>query len=180
MIKTVIIALWIMIPAYVPNSLAVIAGGGKPIDNGWMIGENRVLGDGKTWRGTVAGTIGGFSTAIILNQSISVVRDFGLGFEPFTPQVAFGLAFGSMLGDIFASFSKRRTGRSQGSPVIPLDQLDFVVGSLTVSFILDSNWITGNLNIEHLAIVLVLTPVIHILANVVGCDIHPSLMLPQL
>lgn len=32
--ETVVVALWIMIPAYVPNSLAVIDGGGKPIDNG--------------------------------------------------------------------------------------------------------------------------------------------------
>lgn len=171
MIETVIIALWVMIPAYVPNSLAVIAGGGKPIDNGWRIGENRVLGDGKTWRGTVAGTIGGFCAAIILNQSIPMVTDFGLGVEPFTIQVAFGLAFGSMLGDIFASFLKRRTGRTRGSSFIPLDQLDFVVGSLTASFILDSNWIKGSLNLKYLVVILILTPVIHILANVVGYKI---------
>lgn len=136
-----------------------------------MIGKNRVLGDGKTWRGTVAGTIGGFCAAIILNQIVPVVRDFSFSVEPFTIQVIFGLAFGSMLGDIFASFLKRRTGRSRGSPLIPLDQLDFVVGSLTVSFILDSNWITGNLNLEYLVVILILTAVIHILANVVGYKI---------
>lgn len=168
MLETVIVALWVMIPAYVPNSLAVVAGGGKPIDGGEKIGERRVLGDGKTWRGTVVGTVGGVSTALILNQLVPMVKDLGFEVEPFTLYVAFGLAFGSMLGDICASFLKRRTGRERGSSFILVDQLDFVAGSLILSFILDSGWITDILGLMSLAVILVLTPIIHVSANVIA------------
>lgn len=171
MIETVVVALWIVVPAYVPNSLAVIAGGGRPVDNGIKIGERRVLGDGKTWRGSVVGTVGGVSIAIILNKIVPIMRDSGFDVEPFTLQVAFGLAFGAMLGDMCASFVKRRTGRSQGSSFMILDQIDFVIGSLIVSFMLDSNWVTGALNLEFLVVILVITPVMHVLTNIIGYKI---------
>lgn len=160
-----------MTPAYIPNSLAVIAGGEKPIDNGYKIGENRFLGDGKTWRGTIVGTIGGFSAAIILNLISPVIREAGFSVEPFTIQVAFALAFGSILGDICASFIKRLTGRSRGSSFLLLDQLDFVVGALTVSLILEPDWIINSLSLESMIVMLVVSPLIHVSANVIGYKI---------
>lgn len=168
MIETVIVALWIVIPAYVPNSLAVVAGGGRPVDSGIEIGESRALGDGKTWRGSVVGTVGGIFIAIVLNEIVPIMRDSGFDVEPFTLQVAFGLAFGAMLGDMCASFLKRRTGRSRGSSFMILDQIDFLIGSLFVSFMLDSDWVTGALSLELLVVILVVTPVIHVLTNIIG------------
>ena len=44
MIDIVLTAMWLMLPAYIPNSTAAVFAGGKPIDGG------RNLGDGKTTR----------------------------------------------------------------------------------------------------------------------------------
>jgi CDP-2,3-bis-(O-geranylgeranyl)-sn-glycerol synthase len=66
-IELVVVAFWTMLPAYVPNNAAVLAGGGAPIDGGRTWGGSRVLGDGKTWRGTAAGTLAGVALALVLN-----------------------------------------------------------------------------------------------------------------
>jgi len=52
----VVTAVWLMLPAYIPNNAAVLGGGGRPIDGGRTLGGHRMLGDGKTWRGTAIGT----------------------------------------------------------------------------------------------------------------------------
>ncbi len=42
-------ALWIMLPAYLPNPVAALCGGGTPIDNGKNYSDGkRIFGDGKT------------------------------------------------------------------------------------------------------------------------------------
>ena len=56
----VLVTVWLMLPAYLGNTIASIVGGGSPIDNGrnWNDGR-RILGDGKTWRGLIGGVLGG-------------------------------------------------------------------------------------------------------------------------
>ncbi|MDX1747598.1 MAG: CDP-archaeol synthase, partial [Halobacteriales archaeon] len=66
-VSLVVGALWAMLPAYIPNNAAVLFGGGRPIDGGRTWDGRRVLGDGKTWRGTVAGTLAGTAVALVLN-----------------------------------------------------------------------------------------------------------------
>src|SRR2546427_2286511 len=45
-------ALWFFLPAFVANPMAVVFGGGPPIDFGRTLGgRERLFGDGKTWRG---------------------------------------------------------------------------------------------------------------------------------
>lgn len=56
-VRAVLTALWAIAPAYLPNSAAVVVGGGRPIDGGRTWRDNRVLGDGKTWRGFLGGTL---------------------------------------------------------------------------------------------------------------------------
>ena len=52
-------AFWIMLPAYLPNPVAAIFGGGTPIDLGKNFSDGkRVLGDGKTYRGLIFGNFG--------------------------------------------------------------------------------------------------------------------------
>lgn len=60
-------AFWTILPAYVPNSVAVVIGGGSLIDGGRMWRGNRLLSDGKTWRGFIGGTIAGVVLAFALN-----------------------------------------------------------------------------------------------------------------
>ncbi|HET7324878.1 MAG TPA: CDP-archaeol synthase, partial [Halococcus sp.] len=68
LVETVVVALWAMLPAYVPNNAAVVFGGDRPIDGGRTWDESRVLGDGKTWRGTIGGTLAGAVLALFLNS----------------------------------------------------------------------------------------------------------------
>ncbi|MFB6219607.1 MAG: CDP-archaeol synthase, partial [Halobacteriaceae archaeon] len=58
-LEVVGVALWAMLPAYVPNNAAVLVGGGRPIDGGRTWRGRRLLGDGKTWRGTAGGVAAG-------------------------------------------------------------------------------------------------------------------------
>ncbi len=56
MIELIVKALWLMLPAYLPNSFAAVFGGGKPIDGGRTLKDGRrILGDGKTYRGLFSG-----------------------------------------------------------------------------------------------------------------------------
>ncbi|SER10386.1 CDP-2,3-bis-(O-geranylgeranyl)-sn-glycerol synthase [Natrinema salaciae] len=168
-IETIAIAFWAMLPAYVPNNAAVLAGGGQPIDGGRTWGEKRVLGDGKTWRGTAVGVAAGLALAAVLTALEPTVSDaLGFAVPGFTPLAALGLAGGAMLGDILASFLKRRTGRQRGAMFPGLDQLDFVVVSLPLVGLLDFEWFREWFSLEVILVVVVLTPILHVTTNMIA------------
>ncbi|WP_226480329.1 CDP-2,3-bis-(O-geranylgeranyl)-sn-glycerol synthase [Natrinema amylolyticum] len=168
-LETIVIAFWAMLPAYVPNNAAVLAGGGRPIDGGRTWGDKRVLGDGKTWRGTAMGIAAGLALAAVLTLLEPTVSDaLGFAIPAFTPRAALGLAGGAMLGDILASFLKRRSGRQRGAMFPGLDQLDFVVVSLPLVALLDFEWFREWFTLEVLFVVVVLTPILHVTTNVIA------------
>ena len=176
--SVVVTALWAMLPAYVPNNAAVLAGGGRPIDGGRTWGGRRVLGDGKTWRGTAAGTAAGVALALGLNAAAAPIADLlGVVSIEFPLLAAVGLALGAMCGDIGASFLKRRSGRERGAPFPVLDQLDFVVGALALATLLDFAWVTATFTLPVLVTVLVMTPLLHVVTNgiayVIGAKDEP-------
>lgn len=74
----------------------------------------------------------------------------------------FLLSFGALIGDLIGSFIKRRLNLERGHPTPPLDQLDFIVGALVFSFII---FIPP---LEIIIVLLVLTPMIHLTANIIG------------
>ena len=159
-------AFWAMLPAYVPNNVAVLLGGGTPIDGGRSLGGERILGDGKTWRGTAAGTAAGTVLALILNAVRPAAADrLGVSLPRFPLRAGFSLAFGAMLGDVGASFLKRRTGRERGAAFPGLDQLDFVAGSLGLSYLLAGKWFEDTFRGPVVAAVLVMTPLLHVVTN---------------
>jgi len=183
----IIQALWIVIPAYIANASALLVGGGTPIDFGkkWKDGR-RILGDGKTWYGLIAGAflgiVGGFGISIVAiyaNNSEEFnflgLSDFGR-FPIMIPIIA-SICFGALFGDIIASFFKRRVGKERGQDWIPFDQLDFILGVLFFCFIVSSfinlvglsdyNWFLKSLTIWHVLTLVVLTPFFHIFANFV-------------
>ncbi|QFU84067.1 CDP-2,3-bis-(O-geranylgeranyl)-sn-glycerol synthase [Natronorubrum aibiense] len=167
--ETIVIAFWAMLPAYVPNNAAVLAGGGRPIDGGRTWGDKRVLGDGKTWRGTAAGTTAGLALAGLLTLAAnSVGSAIGVDVPEFTFPAALGLAAGAMLGDILASFLKRRSGRQRGAMFPGLDQLDFVVVSLPLTALLATDWFVDVFTWDVIAVVVILTPVLHVTTNVIA------------
>ncbi len=167
-VETVVVAIWVMLPAYIPNNVAVLAGGGRPIDNGMTLDDGkRLLGDGKTWRGTAFGTAAGVAVALALNQLHPFVSG-GVAADPFPIAAAVSLAFGAMLGDILASFLKRRTGRERGAVFPGVDQLDFVVVSLVLTAVVATGWFLETFTLGVLVAVFVLTPVLHVSTNAIA------------
>lgn len=166
-VAIVVVAFWSMLPAYLPNNVAVLAGGGPPIDGGRTLGGRRMLGDGKTWRGTVAGVAVGGALALALDAAAPATRDlFGVEAIPAFPlAVVVALPAGAMLGDIAASFIKRRSGRERGAAMPGLDQLDFVVGALALAALADYSWFSGTFRPPVLLFVVVITPVLHLGTN---------------
>ena len=167
-VETVVVAIWVMLPAYIPNNVAVLAGGGRPIDNGRTLEDGkRLLGDGKTWRGTAFGTVAGVAVALALNQLHPFVSGV-VAADPFPIAAAVSLAFGAMLGDILASFLKRRTGRERGAAFPGIDQLDFVVVSLVLTAIVATGWFLETFTLSVLVAVFLLPPLLHVSTNAVA------------
>jgi CDP-2,3-bis-(O-geranylgeranyl)-sn-glycerol synthase len=186
-------AFWIVIPIYVANASAVIVGGGIPIDFGrtWR-DKRRILGDGKTWRGLLAGTFLGMTAGFGLVVGAKYLNANGysyLGltdFEgfPFMIPILFSLCFGALFGDIVESFFKRRVGKDRGQDWVPFDQLDFLIGALVTSFLVsellsllhltEDQWFIHSLQIWHILILLIATPFIHYLANLLFRTIRKS------
>jgi CDP-2,3-bis-(O-geranylgeranyl)-sn-glycerol synthase len=143
-------ALYFIIPAYSSNSLPTIFKGGPPIDGGRLLWDGRrVFGPNKTARGLLGGLLGG-SLFGLLESALA-----GWELLPF----ALLVSAGSLLGDLFGSFLKRRLGLPPGFPTPLLDQLDFVLGGLALSCPL------YGLPIGSIAILVAITPPIHLLAN---------------
>ena len=181
--ELVIQAFWLILPAYIANASALLLGGGLPIDFGkkWNDG-NRILGNGKTWRGLFIGTFigmtSGFGFSIISKFAFNIdfpikINDF-TGFPLMIP-ILFSLCFGALMGDIIESFFKRRIGKKRGENWIPFDQLDFILGVLFFSFIMSGflqflnltkeNWFLASFSLYHIIILLIFTPFIHLFAN---------------
>ncbi|MCP5353369.1 MAG: CDP-archaeol synthase [Chromatiales bacterium] len=81
----------------------------RPVDNGLRLWDGRPLfGRSKTWRGLLAGLAIGAVGAALLGWGWG----FGLVF-----------AFWSLLGDLLASFIKRRLGLDPSDQALGLDQL---------------------------------------------------------
>ena len=168
-LEVVVTALWAMLPAYLPNSAAVVLGGGPPIDGGRTMGGRRLLGDGKTWRGTAGGWAAGAALGLVLNQLRPAATDLlGVAVPAFPLAALVALPLGAMLGDITASFLKRRTGRERGAPFPGVDQLDFVVGALVLTVLAAPGWFGTVFTGPVLLVVLVVTPLLHVGTNVLG------------
>lgn len=169
LLATVATAIWAMLPAYVPNNVAVVVGGGPPIDGGRTWRGRRLLGAGKTWRGTIGGTLAGALLAIVLNWGHPAVESaIGITLPTFPLAAVAALPLGAMAGDIAASFGKRRTGRERGAPVPGVDQLDFVAGALVLTLLIAPEWFYTTFTLPILVAVVVLTPLLHVLTNGVG------------
>ncbi len=167
-----IIAFWLMLPAYIPNNCAALFGGGTPLDRGHIFRDGRrTLGDGKTFRGTIAGTACGLLTGLLLNLIAPTVDlpSFGTGLEQLP--ILMGLSFGAMLGDIVAAFFKRRLGLKRGAPLFVIDQLDFVIGAWLLTTLIAPHWFWNNFNITIILIILIITPILHRVTNIIGYKI---------
>ena len=143
-------ALLFMIPAYVANSTPIIFGGGKAIDfDKRFIDGERILGANKTIRGFISGLVFGSLVGIVEGLAMSqgmILR-------------AFLIPLGSLSGDLFGAFTKRRLKLRPGFPLPLMDQLDFIFGALLFSYPFHS------LSLNAIFIVLLITPPLHLATN---------------
>src|SRR3970040_1033567 len=80
-LEEIALAFWFLLPAYAANPVAVVFGGGTPIDFGRSLRDgHRVLGDGKTWRGLA----GGVASGLLLGILLTLLGSF------LSPRLAFG------------------------------------------------------------------------------------------
>ncbi|WP_269479040.1 CDP-2,3-bis-(O-geranylgeranyl)-sn-glycerol synthase [Methanococcoides burtonii] len=171
-----VLALWLMLPAYLPNPFAALFGGGRPIDNGKTMSDGRrILGDGKTYRGFFVGLIFGALAGLMQMQLLEKypvlfgveLPTFGTGGSN-TTILIFALAVGSLFGDMFMSFFKRRMGLKRGAPLPVIDQLDFVLGALIFAYLASPVWFAEQFTFKVIAVILIITPLLHLATNVVG------------
>lgn len=172
MLELFISSIYFILPAYVANTGPVIFGKlkmpfGVPINS-------RLFGSHKTWRGFYAGYL--FALAVLFLQ-FYLAGQSGPAWENFAQYqllnyseinlflYAFLFGIGAIFGDLVKSFFKRRLGYPPGSPWFPFDQLDLVIGTLV--FLLPFYILPW----QNIVVLIIATPILHILANVLAYKI---------
>ena len=153
----VLAVLFFALPAYISNAVPVAVGGKTPLDFGLkFLDGRRVWGKGKTWRGTFFGVLVGWGTAI------GVSKLLGLNPLPNYEYLSLLIASGAVLGDLTASFLKRRMGLEPGEEAPLVDQLDFLIGAFVVA------WPVYRLQIPEMAFLVIVTPLVHRASNILA------------
>jgi CDP-2,3-bis-(O-geranylgeranyl)-sn-glycerol synthase len=160
-------ALWIMVPAYLPNSAAAVFGGGTPIDFGKTLGDGRrIFGNGKTYRGFFGGVLCGVLVGLV---EIWAASAFDLAMLPRQTLLSVTLlAAGALLGDLAKSFLKRRLGKERGESWFLADQYDLVVGSFLLILLIYPQWLFENITLPIAVWIVVMTPLLHRVVNIIG------------
>lgn len=147
--QLIIKALLFIFPAYCANAIPVITGGGRPIDLGKKFSDGKpIFGKNKTFRGFFSGLAVGTAVGFIENLVFEYHILFGLF-----------LSLGALFGDLVGAFVKRRLGLAPGDPLPIVDQVDFIIGAILFSILIQTpSW-------ELVIAVLIITPPIHLLTN---------------
>lgn len=167
--------LWLFLPAMIPNSAAVVFGGGTKMDFGRTWNGKRIFGDGKSWRGFFGGALTGIGLGLIL-IAISLIWDpsGAWGYGPFYDNIGIlaCLSFGAVLGDLCGAFIKRRLGMERGQKAPILDQYDFVAGAFLLTSLFHPDWVYATYiegwHILSLVLILVLMFAVHRVVNIIG------------
>jgi CDP-2,3-bis-(O-geranylgeranyl)-sn-glycerol synthase len=156
-----------MLPAFIPNPVAALTGGGTPVDLGKTMGDGRrILGDGKTYRGFFAGVLAGLAVGLI---QIFCTGAFSLTLLPVhTISSVILLSVGALLGDLGKSYIKRRIGKEQGESWFLADQYDLVIGAFILLILFSPAWFFANVTPVIFLLILIITPILHRLVNIIG------------
>ena len=156
-----------MLPAYLPNPIAALVGGGTPIDLGRNFSDGkRLLGDGKTYRGLIIGIFAGIGIGLV-----QIWVSGAYGWENLPEQTYMSitlLATGALLGDLCKSFFKRRLGKERGAKWPIADMYDLVAGALLLVLVVDHGWLFANMTLVIFILILILTPILHRVVNIIG------------
>lgn len=139
MFNIIFTAFYIFLPAGIGNVTPIIVGKisflkkySYPVDFYKTYKGKRILGDHKTVRGFITGTLMGISTAYCLLFFYTSVQKFLIiDFTTFNI-FWYGLlsGFGALFGDSLKSFFKRQLNIKSGEKWFPFDQLDYVFGGI--------------------------------------------------
>lgn len=164
-------ALWFFLPAGVANAAPVILTKiplikhwTAPLDCRINYKRKRLLGDNKTWRGLVLGSLLAGITSLVQYglfdlkvTGVNVASCYWLAFC-----VGLLMGFGALFGDALESFIKRQIDIKPGNGWFPFDQLDYIFGGLIISYPLThASW--------KISLVVVITWFGVHLASVYGC-----------
>lgn len=155
-------SLWFIAPAYAANGFPPLMQGKSPVDGRRNFRGKRLFGDGKTWEGTIAGIMVGISVGWLQVIGQKQLEYLGLGLPEMTAPLVVMLCLGTMAGDIIGSFVKRRLGIERGGAAPLLDQDGFVIAALLFAMLV------YRADIYIAAVLLIITPPIHWIANVCG------------
>ena len=163
-------ALWLLLPAYAANGSPPLSRGIHPLDfKRNFIDGKRILGDGKTFEGTFLGLTAGFLVGALETFSYPFLNNYLINFNislpPMNLFIGFMISFGALIGDMVASFIKRRFNLPRGADVPLMDQWNFVIGAIVFTF-----WLT-EINIFMIIIMFLITPIVHRIANIIAYKI---------
>ena len=147
MIAKIIDTIILFLPSYLANSTPVVLGGGPPVDGGasWSDGKP-ILGANKTIRGSITGVLAGTLIGLLQGNLLG----------------GFAQAVGAILGDLISSFYKRRRDYAPGSSMPIIDQLDFIIMAVILSYPFQST------NLASAVTIIVITVPIHYGTNYVS------------
>lgn len=173
MLNLVLSSIYFILPSYVANMFPVIfcklklpgclnfIPFEKPI-------SKKLFGSHKTWRGFYVGYLGALITLYLqfLAQKDGLTENFPATLLNYQNINLFLYAFlfgaGALTGDLIKSFFKHRLNIKPGSPWIPFDQLDFVIGALVFLFpFYLPSW-------QNIFTIIIITPFLHLLINSFG------------
>jgi len=173
MLQLILSTIYLLLPAYVANMAPVIANRldfwpklNKPLDQNKTLFGQPIFGPGKTWRGLLIGIV----LAILTSGLQAMVYQLGW-IHDLSPinfleinWFIFGLlsGLGALAGDMLKSLVKRQLHIISGQPWPVFDQLDFLVGSVIVT------WWLFPWPANRLWIAVIVTLIVHPLTNIVS------------
>ncbi|MFA6475052.1 MAG: CDP-archaeol synthase [Patescibacteria group bacterium] len=157
---TLIKVIYLFLPAYCANMAPVFASSlklpfGQPI-------SIKYFGEHKTWRGFITGF---FAALLVLyiQKYFKIDNISLLDYDQISIWLyAFVFGIGALTGDLVKSFFKRWFNKKPGVAWFPFDQVDFIVGAIIFLYPL------YQIDLKTLLILLIITPILHIIANIIG------------
>lgn len=110
-------------------------------------------------------TAGVLVAALLASVHMEVGDLLGIALPTVSVPIMLAFPVGAVMGDMGASFVKRRFGRARGAAVPGLDQLDFLVAALVLGMLADPDWMSAVFDPALVVTVFVLTPVLHLGTN---------------
>ncbi|MBC7581474.1 CDP-archaeol synthase [Aeromicrobium sp.] len=178
LVHEILFALWLFWSAGVATLIPVLAAHAPgmrawsaPMDGGKTWRGRRILGDHKTWRGFLAGWIGGSLWGLvqvaIYNHSTFVQNFYPESFpvDKFLVTTVL-ISLGAVVGDAVGSFCKRQLDIPSGKSWFPYDQLDFILGGIILSLIL------VRLHLSQYLVIIGVWLGVHLLFGVLGYLTH--------